>query len=240
MSVFVLLCGEGMAASTLSKLATAEWERTVGADGEQNTGAAAARRTLMGKPGTDTPTGMALVRLQRALLEQALEQAPTTAIASVFFALIPATALPLRPLDELGRLLQADGRSRFVLDDAGNRGKIEGAGERRIATSPSSHGHAGENETVSEWPAVIPASEVLRHSPWMILNRRDAELIVRNDLTGCCVGMAEPERTYVGTVLRASGVMVDGELETSVVPLVTVAEELKSRAGQLGTGAWFG
>ncbi|HEX2749782.1 MAG TPA: beta-1,6-N-acetylglucosaminyltransferase [Verrucomicrobiales bacterium] len=127
---------------------------------------------------------ISLVYAQLALLKAALRQPENR-----FFLFASESCIPVRPLNELLRLLSIDGRSRFNIEDWW---KVD-------SLNPWKSGRAS--------PAgPIPPREWRWHPQWMLLSREAAELIVANEkLIACFHGTHAPDEAAFGTLLHIAG-----------------------------------
>lgn len=127
---------------------------------------------------------VSLVRAQMALLKAALRHPENR-----FFVFASESCAPARPLGDLLRLLAIDGRSRFQIEYV----------EDVAMTNPvkASRAHPAGRITPGEWRF---------HSPWMLLNREAAELLVANEsLLECFAGTHGPDECAFGTILNVTG-----------------------------------
>ena len=162
-----------------------------------------------------TPSGGGVERIRRriGLLRKALEDD-----GNGFFVILGEGCLPVRPLADLLRLLEIDGRSRFAWENAG--------------VAP----HSG-----------VPSSLVTRHSPWLLLNREAAALLTEDDFAEYFAEIAEDaDWCYEATVLRMKGYPLKQKVAGQNV-CFDVAEDFASSATDksavagtvMGSGKFF-
>lgn len=143
-------------------------------------------------------SGSERIRRRMELLRRALADAENG-----FFVFVAEGSVPVRPLTDLVRLLEIDGRSRFAWQDAG--------------VAPHT---------------AIPSSLVARHSPWLLLNREAAALLVEDDFSEYFASVAgDADWCYEGTVLSMKGYPLKERVAAQDVCL-DVAED----AGSSGPG----
>jgi hypothetical protein len=127
---------------------------------------------------------ISLVHAQMALLEAALQRAENR-----FFLFASESCVPVRPLNELLRLLSLDGRSRFRLQDWWQVREVNPWKSGRAALS-----------------GPIPPGEWRWHTQWVLLNREAAELLAANKrLIGCFHGTQAADESAFGTILHIAG-----------------------------------
>jgi hypothetical protein len=125
-----------------------------------------------------------LVRAQMALLKTAL-QLPENR----FFIFASGSCLPVRPFSDLRRLLDIDGRSRFVVQTFD---EVNEANPDKAESVP--------------FGGRIPRGQWRFHSPWIHLNREAAELLAANErLIDCFDGTGAADESAFGTILHIAG-----------------------------------
>ena len=172
---------------------------------------------------------ISLVRAQVALLKAALSDEN-----NFFFLFASETCVPVRPLDDLMRLLEVDGRDRFhwlEFEDQlqQDRQKAERAYGCRT----------------------IPTHYWRFHSQWVLLSREAAVAVAEDDFTGHFEETFAPDESYFGTVLAAKGYPLEERVAKQDVTWKcwsrgghshpeTFDEVTPSLAGEiLGSGCYF-
>lgn len=127
---------------------------------------------------------ISLVHAELALLKTALAD-----LRNQFFVFASESCIPVRPLQELLRLLSIDGRSRFRTETIA----------QVHAVNPFKSARASEC-------GPVPPEDWRFHPQWMLLNREAAELIMSNaPLVDLFAGTHAPDESAFGTLLHLAG-----------------------------------
>ncbi len=126
---------------------------------------------------------VSLVKIQIALLRAALEDP-----SNQFFIFCSESCIPIKPLKKLREELNQDCRSRFEYFSWHQMHHIEPGKAARALRAP-----------------VIPFSQWVFHSQWILLNRSAASVLIENDCTVLFSNVFAADECYPGTILKSLG-----------------------------------
>jgi hypothetical protein len=126
---------------------------------------------------------VSLVKATLRMLEAAMSDARTS-----HFMLLSESCIPVRPADELIRALQLDPRSRIGVEPL--------AEVQRKNPDKAGRIHSARGIATDHWHF---------HDQWLLLDRRAAAEVLREDLTERFSGVFAADESYFGTVLSLAG-----------------------------------